>query len=96
VADGSAENADATQIIAMKAAKQVRGMAGVDSQYVDSSKRRLFENDEILMTNDETSPNDKIQFVGRLGQTLRRFAETPYNYSGFVIPSSFDIRASSL
>ena len=37
------------------------------------------------MSNDETNPNDEI--VGRLCQTPRRFAETPYN-SGFVIRHS--------
>jgi hypothetical protein len=49
------------------------------------------------MTNAENSPN---AFVGRLCQTPRRFTETPYNdsdrHSDFVIPSSLDIRHSSL
>jgi hypothetical protein len=39
--------------------------------------------------------NASGEIVGRLCQTPRRFAETPYNHSGFVINSSFVIRASS-
>jgi hypothetical protein len=47
---------------------------------------------EGRMSKEAQNPNDEI--VGRLCQTPRRFAETPYNY--FVIISSFVIRASSL
>jgi hypothetical protein len=51
------------------------------------------ENDESLMTKNGGKSNEQI--VGRLCQTPWRFAETPYNYSGFVILSSFVIRHSA-
>jgi hypothetical protein len=43
-------------------------------------------NDEIRMTNDETNSNDEIRNLATQPPVLR--------HSGFVINSSFDIRAS--
>ena len=46
----------------------------------------ILKNDETRMTNDEGSPND---------QTTKRRSDA-FRHSGFVIPSSLDIRRSSL
>jgi (E)-4-hydroxy-3-methylbut-2-enyl-diphosphate synthase len=52
----------------------------------DTLSRVNAENDETLMTKDEGSPNDQI---------TKKKVDTSLRHSGFVIPSSLDIRHSS-
>ena len=53
------------------------------------------EIDEIRMTSDETNPNYQIVVRPFQFGTFSEFAEAPSEDSRLVIPSSFDIRASS-
>ncbi len=52
-------------------------------------------NDEARMTNDETNPNYQIVVRPLQFGMLSQFVEAPLGDSRLVIPSSFDIRASS-